>query len=322
MCSNVFQFKSRGFPLTRQANRNPDLAFYMIYLPQNIPSIATLRAEGEQVGTFGLKQRINTADRRILLLNLMPQKAATELDMARVLAHAQVNIQLIPMRIDGQTYKCTPMSYMEAYYETFSSLESEYFDGLIITGAPVEQYPFEDVRYWSQLCHIMDWADTHVVSTLYVCWGAQAGLYHHYGVEKHQLPEKRFGIFKQDIIVPSCPLAEGLMPSFPMPHSRHTEVRQDEVERALGGLGHVIAIGRESGVGLVVTDDLHQVFVVGHLEYEPFTLHNEYHRDLAKHLPIHAPEHYYLPSGEVDYSWRDAAYRFYSNWVVKACAAR
>lgn len=291
----------------------------MIYLPAELPAIATLRAEGEEVGIFSLKQRVSTADRHILLLNLMPQKAVTELDMARTLAHAGVSIQLIPVRIDGQTYKCTPMTHMEAYYETFSSLEAEHFDGLIITGAPVEQYPFEQVRYWPQLCHIMDWADTHVRSTLYVCWGAQAGLYHHYGVQKHPLPEKRFGIFLQDVIVPGCPLTEGLTPSFPMPHSRHTEVRFDEVERALGGQGHVVAMGSESGVGLVVTDDLRRVFAVGHLEYEPLTLHHEYHRDLAKHLPIHAPEHYYLSSGEVDYSWRDAAHRFYSNWAVKAC---
>ena len=156
----------------------------MIYLPENIPAAGVLRSENHEVGTFCLKQRVKHVDRRILLLNIMPQKAVTELDIARMLAYAGVDVQVIPIRIDGQTYKCTPMEHMLSYYEPFSSVEPEKFDCLIITGAPLEQIPFESVRYWSELCHIMDWADEHVCSTLYICWGAQAGLYHHYGVAR------------------------------------------------------------------------------------------------------------------------------------------
>lgn len=291
----------------------------MLILPQDIPAAAVLRAEGVRVADEVPTDRPAL---RVLLLNLMPQKAVTELDMARVMAQPGLAVELLPMKIAGQTYKNTPMAHMRRFYKDFEAYEEGRYDGLVITGAPVEHLPFEEVRYWPQLCRIMDWAQEHVRSVLYVCWGAQAGLYHRYGIPKHPLPAKKFGVFPQAVLTDGCPLLEGMGPEFPMPHSRHTEVRRTDFPAA--GRLRVVAGGEESGVGVAVSDDGKEVFVVGHLEYEPDTLHNEFVRDRAKGLPIAPPRHYYRadddPRRGVDFSWRDAARRFYRNWLVHHCA--
>lgn len=303
----------------------------MLYLPNDIPCSLTLMAEGSAVSQYAKTCFLNGADasvlfpegtKKILFLNLMPQKAVTELDVARMMAATGEDVALIPMKIARQTYKTTPMEHMERFYLDFETLEHHSYDGLIITGAPVEHLPFEQVRYWPQLCRIIDWARAGGAhSTLYICWGAQAGLYYNYGISKHPLPAKRFGIFRHEVptALPTPPLQgllSGLAPTFPMPHSRHTEVRAaDFAPHPL----HLLAVSEESGVGLAATEDGREVYITGHLEYEPHTLENEYRRDVAKGLPILPPEHYYHhddPTAGIRFSWGEAARVFYRNWVA------
>lgn len=295
----------------------------MLYLPQNIPAVATLKAEGCDVAVYDVADApcasaFPDGVCRVLFLNLMPKKAETELDVARVLAGQSRDVALLPMKIAGQTYKTTPMAHMRAFYHDFEDFEAGAYDGLILTGAPVEHLPFEQVRYWRQLCHIIDWASAHVSSTLCICWGAQAALYHLYGVPKYPLAAKMFGIFEQSVLpqVSETPvLMNGLAPKFPMPNSRHTEVHIADVEAA--GV-RLLAASRESGVGVMQSRDGRYVFIVGHLEYHAETLDSEYRRDLAKGLPIAAPRHYYVgdrPADGINFSWLVAARRFYSNWL-------
>lgn len=291
----------------------------MLILPQDFPAAATLQAEHAQVAT---QCPPGSKSLRILFLNLMPQKLVTELDIARALAQPGLTVELLPMKIAGQTYKTTPMEHMVRFYKDFEEYEGGLYDGLIVTGAPVEHLPFEEVRYWPQLCRIMDWARTHAASTLYICWGAQAGLYHHYGIPKHALPAKKFGIFGQRAVAEGQPILAGLEPVFPMPNSRHTEVRRADFP-ADASL-RIVAESQESGVGIAVGREGKEVFIVGHLEYEPRTLHNEYVRDLNKGLPIAPPLHYYIndkPEEGIDFSWQETARRFYRNWLGLCAAA-
>lgn len=252
---------------------------------------------------------------RILFLNLMPEKVKTENDFVRILSQMPRDIQLLPMKIRNQRYKTTPQAYVDANYLDFEDYSRSHFDKLIITGAPLEQMPFENVRYWNELCHIMEWAEEHVRSSLYICWGAQAGLYKWYGVPKYGLSDKMFGIFSQRVLVPHSLLMKGLCPVFLMPNSRHTEVRSEDIRKHSNNSLQIIAESEESGVGVIATEDCHRVFIVGHLEYASTTLDDEYRRDLSKHLPIKEPLHYYAEDGTIDFSWRKDALQFYRNWV-------
>lgn len=292
----------------------------MLYLPEGLPALETLRSKGWPVATYQhAGDSLPLMNHHVALLNLMPQKMTTELDFARVMAAIPERVQLTLVRLKGQTYKTTPLSHVLTFYADedalFGSLPG--VDRLVVTGAPLEQMPFEDVRYWPQLTRLMDWARTNVERTLYVCWGAQAGLYHQYGVNKHGLKEKMFGIFPQEVVHPVGHLMDGLSPRFLMPNSRHTEVRREEIERAMEGKGLVVAESAKSGVGIVAEQDLRSTYVVGHLEYEPLTLDKEYKRDLAKQLPIHAPENYYDEEGRAPWSWRTDALRFFYNWMCR-----
>ena len=297
----------------------------MLFLPENLPAVPVLKAEGAEVSEYKLAQgdAVSAAGEkvlRVLFLNIMPQKLVTELDISRALAHASRSVQLLPMKIAGQTYKTTPMEHMVAFYKDFEDFEDGHYDGLIITGAPIEHLPFEQVRYWDQLCHIMAWAKTHVTSTLYICWGAQAGLYYHYGVPKYQLDAKLFGIYPQQVLAEDLPLLDGMRPVFPMPNSRHTEVRRADfpTDRSL----RIVAEGEVSGVAVAISHAGREVYITGHLEYEPNTLHNEYMRDLNKGLPIGKPKFYYVddcPEKGVDYSWEQSAWHFYDNWLKYYC---
>lgn len=284
----------------------------MLYLPQNLPSAAWVASSPYNLAHW----REGARAMRVLFLNLMPQKEVTEWDFVRTLAASDRDVQLIPLKIKGQSFKTTPESHMRQFYIDFEQVEDEHFDRMIITGAPLEQIDFEAVRYWPELCRIMDWADTHVSRTLYVCWAAQAGLYHHYGIRKYGLPGKCFGIFDQKVLRPDSPLMQGLTPTFRMPNSRHTEVRLDEVKaQATAGLD-LIALSPEAGVGVMASHDTSRTFVTGHLEYEPYTLEKEYRRDQRKNLPIDAPVNYYKEdSQEVDFSWKRDAEQFYANWM-------
>lgn len=298
----------------------------MLYLPETLPAVAALKSAGMAVSEYSLDHYPKTCHDlpaasqgekplRILFLNIMPQKAVTEMDIARTLSATGHSVCLLPMKIAGQTYKTTPQDYVERYYRDFEYYAEGQFDGLIVTGAPVEHLDFEQVRYWPQLCAIMDWAATHVNSALYICWGAQAALYHLHGIPKYPLPEKKFGIYPQQTVSPQCPLLAELSPEFPMPQSRHTEVRAADFA---GKSVDIVACGKESGVGLAMAHEGREVFIVGHLEYAADTLDREYHRDLDKGLPIHLPRHYYVddqPEQGINYSWQTAAVRFYGNWL-------
>ena len=250
---------------------------------------------------------------RILFLNIMPMKQITEEDFCRSLAFSDVSVELLPMKIAGQTYKTTPQEYVDRYYSDFEVYKDGYYDGLILTGAPLESINFEDVRYWEQLKEIMTWAQKHVSSSLYICWGAQAALYHHFGVPKYDLPEKCFGIYPHRVVC-NHRLLHNMHPEFMMPNSRHTEVHSSDFPPEC----QVIAESDETGVGIMVSNEGREVYVVGHLEYEPLTLHNEYMRDLEKGLVIAPPHNYYINNVSdqgVDYVWEGACKQFFCNWL-------
>jgi homoserine O-succinyltransferase len=250
---------------------------------------------------------------RILFLNIMPMKQITEEDFCRSLAFSDVSVELLPMKIAGQTYKTTPQEYVDRYYSDFDVYKDGYYDGLILTGAPLESINFEDVRYWEQLKEIMTWAQKHVSSSLYICWGAQAALYHHFGVPKYDLPEKCFGIYPHRVVY-NHRLLHNMHPEFMMPNSRHTEVHSSDFPPEC----QVIAESDETGVGIMVSNEGREVYVVGHLEYEPLTLHNEYMRDLEKGLVIAPPHNYYINNVSdqgVDYVWEGACKQFFCNWL-------
>lgn len=256
---------------------------------------------------------------RILFLNIMPMKQVTEEDFCRSLNFEGMNVELLPMKIAGQTYKTTPQEYVDKYYLDFEQYKDGHYDGFILTGAPLEHMEFEDVRYWEQLTVILTWAVTHVSSSLYICWGAQAAMYHHFGIPKYELSEKCFGIYSHRALV-KHPLLEGLHPTFLMPNSRHTEVHHTDFPVAC----QVIADSEETGVGIVLSNEGREIYVVGHLEYELYTLHNEYVRDVEKGLKINAPQYYYRndnPDEGVDYTWEDSCSKFFFNWL-KLCRER
>ena len=289
----------------------------MLYFEQPTPTALSLRAEGIAVETL----KPGTKALRILLLNLMPQKEQTERDVFRVLGHSGEDIAVGLMKMAGWRFKVTPQVYMETYYRDFDIYRNAFseaggyaYDGLIVTGAPLEHLEFAEVRYWTQLCEIMDWARTNVRSTLYICWAAQAALFHFYGVQKQALPAKCFGVFPQQVLHPEFPLMRGLAPEFPMPGSRHTTVRETDIPQEVS----LVAVGAESGVGIAVSADGRDVYVTGHLEYAADTLANEYRRDLQKGLPILPPLHYYEaddPARDICFSWKKAAWLFYKNWL-------
>lgn len=259
----------------------------------------------------------------VAVLNLMPVKPTTELDFARVCARTGLSLRLCFFRLDGQTFKHTSEDYIRSFYLSFSQLRQLPPRRLIVTGAPLEQIAFEDVRYWQPLCELMDWADRHVPSTLYVCWAAQAALYHFNRVPKHAIPEKRFGIFPvetagEDVLkmAPACRrFLEPLAPCFMMPHSRHSEVRLADFPTTGADAPLPLASGADCGLSLAATADLRRVFVTGHLEYASETLHNEYQRDLAKGLPIQPPLNYYSPEGEIQNRWLSSAVTFYRRFL-------
>ena len=285
-----------------------------LIVPHRLPAAQIVQQEGTQV--YESPAQAPACPLRILFLNLMPQKQLTELDFVRVLAPIDsVWMELIPMKIAGQRYKTTPQEYVETFYTDFERLADRPADGLIVTGAPIEHLPFEEVRYWTALQQIFDWADRHVRSTLYICWGAQAGLYHHYGVPKFGLPQKKFGIFEQTVLT-DAPLLSGLSPTFCMPHSRHTEVRQSDLMQVPELT--LLASSPESGPSIVEARGGRQLFVTGHTEYAADTLDREYRRDVGKGLPIELPQHYYVndcPDQGIRFSWREAGLTLYRNWV-------
>ena len=253
---------------------------------------------------------------KIGIVNLMPLKEATEIDLLRALSNTPLQLDVTFISLESHKATHTALSHLNRFYEPFSEISDRNLDGLIITGAPVEQLDFEEVDYWDELCQIMDWSRTHVTSTLHLCWGAQAGLYHHYGIKKHLLEEKRFGIYQHRLLNRKVPLVRGFDDVFPAPHSRHTESdRQAILENSELT---VLADSREAGIYLVIAKDGRQVFVMGHPEYDRNTLQKEYLRDRKKGLPIKPPLNYYPDDDDTRkplLTWRAHANILYSNWI-------
>lgn len=285
-------------------------------LPDRLPAIELLKKENIFVFDHSRASRQDIRPLRIVVLNLMPLKITTETDLVRLLSNTPLQIELSFMKLRSHTPKNTPVEHMKAFYKDFELMRNERFDGMIITGAPVEQMPFEEVSYWSEVSAIFDWARTHVTSTLYICWAAQAGLYHHYGVPKHDLPHKMFGIFEHTVNRPLLPIFRGFDDVFHVPHSRHTEIRREDIERCPEL--DILSESPEAGVYMVMARDGREFFVTGHSEYSPYTLDGEYKRDLAKGLPIDMPRNYYRgddPSQPPLVRWRAHANLLFSNWL-------
>lgn len=253
---------------------------------------------------------------QICILNLMPVKQDTELQLLRVLSNTPLHIEVSFMKMNSHISLNTPIQHLNRFYNTFDELRNRRFDGLIITGAPVEQIPFEQVDYWPELCEIMEWAGEHVTSTLHICWGAQAGLYYHYGMEKVMLPEKLFGVFEHKVMNRKIPLVRGFDDIFYIPHSRHTAVRDEEIKACPELI--ILAESKEAGVCLCMTEGGKEIYVMGHPEYDRYTLHNEYLRDKEKGLSIRMPENYYPdddPTKKPFLQWRSHSNNLYSNWL-------
>lgn len=253
---------------------------------------------------------------KICILNLMPVKEDTELQLLRVLSNTPLQVDVSFMKMKSHTSLNTSVNHLNKFYQTFSDYKMRRFDGMIITGAPVEQFPFEAVDYWDELEEIMEWSKDHVTSTLHLCWAAQAGLYHHFGIDKRLLDHKLFGVFEHKVANRRTPLVRGFDDYFLAPHSRHTTVPSEKIH-ACGALT-VLAESEEAGVFLCMTDGGKQIFVMGHPEYDRYTLHNEYMRDLNRGLSIEMPVNYYPDndhSKRPRLQWRSHSINLYSNWL-------
>jgi len=285
-------------------------------LPDKLPAINLLKDEN----IFVLADsRANTQDIRplkIVILNLMPLKITTETDLIRILSNSPLQLEIQFMKVKAHTSKNTPIEHMKAFYRDFELMRNEKFDGMIITGAPVEHLEYKDVNYWDEISEIFSWARTHVTSTMYICWAAQAGLYYHYGVPKHPLPEKMFGIFPQYPLDKKLPIFRGCDDVFYMPHSRHTELRKEDILK-VPELS-LIAESPISGVSMVMAREGREIYITGHSEYSPYTLDTEYKRDLGKGLPIQMPYNYYKdddPTKEPLVTWRAHGNLLFQNWL-------
>ncbi|MBQ4519203.1 MAG: homoserine O-succinyltransferase [Bacteroidaceae bacterium] len=285
-------------------------------LPDKLPAIELLKQENIFVIDNSRATQQDIRPLRIVVLNLMPLKITTETDLIRLLSNTPLQLEISFMKVKSHTSKNTPVEHMKAFYRDFELMRNEKFDGMIITGAPVEHMDFEDVAYWDEISDIFNWARTHVTSTLYICWAAQAGLYYHYGVPKYKLDKKMFGIFEHRTNNPLLPIFRGFDDVFYVPHSRHTEVRREDILKVKEL--DLISESDESGVYMVMARGGREIFVTGHSEYSPLTLDTEYRRDLDKGLPIDMPVNYYRDNDPLKgplVRWRAHANLFFQNWL-------
>lgn len=253
---------------------------------------------------------------QVLILNNMPIKQDTELQLLRALSNTPLQVDVTFMNTKTHVSQNTPASHLNRFYSTFDEIKHRKFDGMIITGAPVEDISFEEVDYWEETCEIMDWAETHVTSTLHICWAAQAGYYHYYGINKAHLSEKLFGVYDHKVMNRKIPLVRGFDDIFLAPHSRHTETPAEAIHACKEIT--ILAESKDAGVFLAIAEEGKKIFVSGHPEYDRYTLHNEYERDLKKGLPIHVPYHYYPgddPAQKPLLQWRSHSNNLYSNWL-------
>lgn len=287
-----------------------------INIPADLPARHALESENIFVMTDAQAVHQDIRPLEIVIVNLMPTKIATETQLLRLLGNSPLQVNVTLLRTAEHVSKNTPLQHLERFYKTFDEICHSSFDGMIVTGAPVEHLEFEHVDYWPELLGIMQYAASHVYSTLYICWAAQAALYHHYGVPKYELKAKISGVFEHTVLHPDCPLFRGFDDVFYAPHSRHTEVRRDDVEK-IENL-RVLCCSDAAGLTIVESHTKNQVFVTGHLEYDRDTLAREYERDTGRGLHPAVPVNYY-PAGDSTRTptmrWRAHAHLFYSNWL-------
>lgn len=287
-----------------------------VNVPDKLPAIDILKKENIFVMDESRALHQDIRPLKIIILNLMPIKITTETDLLRLLSNSPLQIEIEFMKIKGHKPKNTPMEHMEQFYKNFDELNSRKYDGLIVTGAPVELLSFEDVTYWDELKEIFEWARYNVYSTLFICWAAQAALNHYYGIKKHELPGKLFGVFKHTHPNTHLPILRGFDDIFFIPHSRYTEVRAEDIEKVEGL--QIIATSEKAGVAIVQAKNGRELYLTGHSEYSRNTLDKEYRRDLAKQIPITIPENYYPdndPSKTPVMQWGSTANLLFSNWL-------
>ncbi len=285
-------------------------------LPDKIPAINALKSENIFVMPFGKASTQDIRPLKVVILNLMPIKITTETDLIRLLSNTPLQIEINFLKIKNHTSKNTPIEHLKAFYKPFEEIAANNYDGMIITGAPVEQMEFEQVNYWDELTQIFDWAKTHVTSTLFICWAAQAGLYHYYGIPKYPLQEKMFGVFAHRPLDPLFPIFRGFDDIFYVPHSRHTEIRRCDIEK--DERLKILSESETAGVHIVMARNGREFFITGHSEYSPNTLDEEYKRDLGKGLDIKIPQNYYFdndPQNGPLVRWRSHANLLFSNWL-------
>ena len=285
-------------------------------LPDRLPAIELLKHENIFVMDDSRAHMQDIRPLKIAILNLMPLKITTETDLIRLLSNTPLQLEVSFMKLKSHTPKNTPIEHMMMFYRDFEQMRHEKYDGMIITGAPVEQLEFEDVTYWAEVSDIFAWARTHVTSTLYICWAAQAGLYYHYGIPKYPLPKKMFGVFPQHTLNPQLPIFRGFDDVFQMPHSRHTELHREDI-LANPDL-QLIAESPDSGVSMVMARGGREFFIMGHLEYAPDTLDKEYRRDKDTRDDVDMPVNYYVnddPAQGPKVTWRAHANLLYNNWI-------
>ncbi len=287
-----------------------------IRIPDALPAAGILQGENIFVMTEERAQSQDIRPLKIAVFNLMPTKIATETQLIRALSNSPLQVDLVLLHAATHRSKNTSEEHLSSFYKTFEDVKHKKFDGLIITGAPVELMEYEEVDYWDEMCQVMEWSKTNVTSTLHICWAAQAGLYYHYGVPKYPLEKKMFGVFRHDVICPWARLMRGFDDAFYAPHSRHTEVRAADIAK-IPEL-EIMATSEDAGIYLVASKDGKNVFVTGHSEYDPETLHTEYMRDKNKGLDIAIPQNYYKdndPDKRPVVRWRSHSHLLFVNWL-------
>ena len=287
-----------------------------VKIPTTLPARTTLEHENIFVMDEERAMHQDIRALRVAILNLMPTKIATETQLLRLLSNSALQVEVTLLHTATHDSKNTDADHLLNHYLTFHDICTEKFDGLIVTGAPVEQLPFEEVDYWKELTQIFDWAETNVESTFYICWGAQAGLFYRYGIPKYDLPHKMFGVFEHRVLSRTESLLRGFDDIFLAPHSRHTEIRRDDIEKVSDV--QILAESDDAGVYIVGSKDGRHLFITGHSEYDPLTLKGEYDRDVNKGLPINIPRNYYPhddPTQTPTVRWRGHANLLFSNWL-------
>jgi len=287
-----------------------------INIPDKLPAIELLEKENIFIMDESRASQQDIRPLKIIIVNLMPVKVTTETDLIRLLSNTPLQIEIDFLRMKGHKSKNTSEVHMKAFYKTFDQLKSHNYDGMVVTGAPVEMLPFEEVTYWKELTEIFEWSTKHVTSSMFICWAAQAGLHHFFGVPKYLLPEKKFGVFKHRNMIDKLPIFRGFDDEYYVPHSRHTEVLEADIEKV--DELKIVSKSDESGVNMVMTHNGRQFFITGHSEYSRFTLDTEYKRDVKKNLPIQIPANYYPdndPNKEPVMRWRGHSNLLIANWL-------